>query len=267
MARRKKKVVDTPECRTLTEYANIAAVCSSPEIRGEYGAAWAGGTLADARRFAERGDLSGVAEIERRAAVILAPLAEMGEAVNWERSPVGAFPSVPDYLAGSPESMWQRQPIADERAEISVFLPHGGTAKIKAEGLKNYGATVAALLVALSRSYTVRARVYCGTAVRGVIFDLAAPLDLSEIGAALCQPCTFRQGTVGVLAARAHAAGFGNTPVAPWERDAAQTREVLRRYGATDKSVIITVEDVARLSAAEPDEAARYINGILEAVR
>lgn len=69
---------------------------------------------------------------------------------SWQASPVGAFPVVPEYLAGLPLSMRHRIPDENDRAPIRVFFESSVSAGVNENELVRRGAAVAALAQRMS---------------------------------------------------------------------------------------------------------------------
>lgn len=70
---------------------------------------------------------------------------------NWHLSPVGFFPSVPDYLSGNPENMWRIESDPSDSSPVKIWvniLPSGGCSR---DQLLNRGATLVALLMLLQK--------------------------------------------------------------------------------------------------------------------
>ena len=70
---------------------------------------------------------------------------------TWDRSPAGAFCSVPDVLAGLPTPMRRRVDTPDTHAPIHIYFVTTSSASVDAETLQRRGTTILALTMALSR--------------------------------------------------------------------------------------------------------------------
>ena len=69
----------------------------------------------------------------------------------WERSPAGAYCSVPDYVNGLPTSMRRMREIGDEHAPITILVMSSCSAGISAQTMQRRGTVILALVMALSR--------------------------------------------------------------------------------------------------------------------
>jgi hypothetical protein len=69
----------------------------------------------------------------------------------WEATPVGAYYSVPDVIAGRPRSMRRQIEEADDRQPITILVNTSSSAGIDAKTLEKRGVAILALVMALSR--------------------------------------------------------------------------------------------------------------------
>lgn len=69
----------------------------------------------------------------------------------WDRSPAGAFCSVPDVLAGLPTPMRRLVSTSSEVAPITIFADTGSSAGVGADTLRQRGIVILALVLALTR--------------------------------------------------------------------------------------------------------------------
>jgi hypothetical protein len=104
---------------------------------------------ADTLRLAEYGDTTLVAAAE-------AQLSKLDAAIEtprkiWERSPAGAFCSVPDVLAGLPTPMRRQRYEQDETNPITIYADTASSAGIPAHIFAERGITILALVMALAR--------------------------------------------------------------------------------------------------------------------
>lgn len=115
---------------------------------------WYGGEAKNATiRLSETGDTSLVSQAE----ILLDRLDTQIETPRkvWTRSPAGAFPCIPDVLAGLPTPMRRQREIPDERAPITILAATMSSAGISADILRQRGITILALVMALSRTRPV----------------------------------------------------------------------------------------------------------------
>ena len=114
------------------------------------GAAWYNNeSEADTLRMTEVGDTRLVPEAE----LLLSKLDSVIETprLAWERSPAGAFCSVPDVLAGLPTPMRRQVLVRDDRAPITIFVMTSSSGGVSSEVLSKRGVVILALVMALTR--------------------------------------------------------------------------------------------------------------------
>jgi hypothetical protein len=142
----------------ITKYPSVAAMVAdfvahtSGDCRGIRGAGptWFGGeTREDSIRLAQQGNTNLVPEAE-------ALLSELDVAIEtprrvWDRSPAGAYASVPDVLAGLPTPMRRQVYVADDRAPITILSCLTISAGVSTSIIRRRGITILALAMALSR--------------------------------------------------------------------------------------------------------------------
>jgi hypothetical protein len=71
--------------------------------------------------------------------------------MGWERSPAGAFCSVPDVIASLPTPMRRRTRVPDEHAPITIIVGTASSGGILSDVFKRRGITIVALVLALAR--------------------------------------------------------------------------------------------------------------------
>ncbi len=103
----------------------------------------------DTLRKLELGDTSLVPDAE----LLLSQLEDHIETPRrqWERNVAGAFPCVPDVIAGLPTPMRRMVIVPDDRAPITIFVDTGSSAAVSSEILKKRGIVILALVIALTR--------------------------------------------------------------------------------------------------------------------
>ena len=108
-----------------------------------------GGTYESAKQKAISGDDS----LVDRAESILDKIENAigGEAMNaWAPCVYGAYPVVPDYIAGSPTPMRNLLPVG-EVSPISVYVANGASSTVSAETILNRGIAILALCLKLQQ--------------------------------------------------------------------------------------------------------------------
>lgn len=118
---------------------------------------------------------------------------------TWKPSIAGAYPSVPAYLSGMPESMFTLTPSWREDSPIRVWLGVTSSASITSEQLLRRGVALAAFAMALSETRTVTLTPYILSSSVGhgrdayISWDLqTSPLVLSEVCASLADVAVIR---------------------------------------------------------------------------
>lgn len=141
--------------RRYTDYAEFLATArdSSGQAYRNMGDSWAGGTYTKCLDLGANGNDELVNEAEKLLEQIAA--VENGEAIReWTPSPVGAYPVVPDYLAGHPYSM-RAMLDTDNRAPISIYVCTTISAMLNAEQIMKRGTAILALVLQLQKTRSV----------------------------------------------------------------------------------------------------------------
>lgn len=234
---------------SIREFADAAR----PHDLG-YSAGWAGTTHEGAYQSCVNGDLEGVADAERLLESIHAKLETRLTVVS--PSPCGAYPIVPEYLAGRPDSMRRRVHALDESAPIRVFIDLTCSAKIDHKALTARGIAFLALAMLMARTRPVEmfAVVACtgSNHTAAVIRIPTAPLEIATVTG------LFARGAVRTLGygylARA-CGGGGNWLKNSVARSGDLTGyiKLLRRViGAADSDLVIGPAHYNDLSISDP---------------
>lgn len=177
-----------------SEFARASAVF---DWEHSPGADWAGGTRDDAVLHCTHGDTSRVAEAEEMIERLTLDIDIPRSA--WTPAPCGAYPIIPEYLAGRPDSMRRRIMTDTDTAPIRLYLDLVSSGGIDADVLLRRGVAFLALAMALSRVRPVTLSVVMPMATnsdRGgqivVIQINAAPLDIATACGALCDGAVTR---------------------------------------------------------------------------
>lgn len=144
----------------------------------------------DSIRLAISGDTSRVAAAEKLLSQINAEI-DVPER-PWIADCAGAYPVVPDFLAGMPDCMRRRDTVESDAAPVRIFHCIEGSMALSADQMMRRGCAVLALVMALSRVRPVELLVYCSlTDDRGNDSSVIAapinstPLDLATAAYAL----------------------------------------------------------------------------------
>jgi hypothetical protein len=107
--------------------------------------------------------LMGNDELAGRAAAMLSRLDDLHIEVPrpvWSPAMAGAFPSVPAFLAGEPESMLAMTDEASDVSPIRIYVSTTSSAGINASDLEKRGVTILALVMALVQIRPVELLLY-----------------------------------------------------------------------------------------------------------
>jgi len=191
---------------------------------------WTGATASEAYDACTIGDLECVPAAERMIDKISANV-ETTRSV-WEPAVAGAYPIIPDYLAGHPLNMRRRTHVANENAPLKIYLDLTSSAGVGSRDLVNRGIAFLALAMLLTRSRPVEMHVFTALGSRAgstrgsgiVSFPLpTAPLDLAIAGG------VFTKGIARTLGYEYLAKVLGTGPA--WLMGISPTNPVsLRKY-------------------------------------
>ncbi len=116
------------------------------------------------------------------------------EVMTWQPSPHGAYAVVPEYLANEPFNMRQKAREESVRAPITVWIELGLSMAFSTEQAEKRAAAIAALLMKLSETRAVEAKIICVSTVnrskeKFVQVDIdAKTFDATYITQALAMP-------------------------------------------------------------------------------
>lgn len=108
------------------------------------------------------------------------------ERMEWQPDVMGAYPMVPDYLMGIPESMRMRQPREFELAPIKIVMEVSVSSGLSHSQILRRGCAVAALAMRLSEERAVELHCCYGGRVNGINYVWMAKLDCSPISLNQC---------------------------------------------------------------------------------
>jgi len=212
----------------IRHYDSIAAIRKDWLAHGKAngygnGNAWYGETKDETVRRSLQGDTSLVARAETM-------LAELDTAVEtprrqWERSPAGAFCSVPDLLAGLPTPMRRQVYVPNDRAPLTLLVSTTCSGGISADVMQRRGIVILALTMALARIRPISLHVlatmdgYGGETVFTAQIN-TTPLDLAtacyaltSVGFARRITYELARGLNGFTGAWPKGYGYGNPKV------------------------------------------------------
>lgn len=150
---------------------------------------------------AKRNLLVGKLESVPKASALLDKLAEHSielEQTVWEPSVAGAFPLVPAFLSGQPETMLRPVPTATDRSPVRIYASVCCSGGVDAAGLEKRGVAILALCQKLGAVRPIELFVYAdmggpGHAFMPCIKVETSPLDLATATFALTSAGFLRQ--------------------------------------------------------------------------
>jgi hypothetical protein len=156
---------------------------------------WLGGTSRDdALAYSQNGRDSYVAPAQAMLDTLDITLPDSGRDL-WHDSIAGAYPNVPNHIAGFPDDMRRRSRESDETAPLVILVCLTSSAGIAAKTLTNRGIAILALTMAASIARPVQlitlamqddARTNDPLGSCHLVHIPSAPLSLAEAGFALC---------------------------------------------------------------------------------
>lgn len=190
----------------IIRYPSIAALADDGERReilNRWGYLPVGGeTAEDTLRYARQGNAAIVPAAERLIDRLTAICGT--ERISWQPDVCGAYPIVPEFLAGVPECMRRRVSVPDERAPINIHVSVSASAGVSAEQIEARGAAILALVLLLSRDRPISLNVLeIGRREDGADSVLSVPinttpLDVATAAWALSSAAFFRRLILGV---------------------------------------------------------------------
>lgn len=175
--------------QSMADFAKACRLMPREMITGSK--KWSGETPEESLELAETGDTSRVADAEKLVSKLEAHI-EINHP-SWTTDMVGAFPSVPDYVAGIPENMRRLMDAPSESTPIRIFACTTSSAGMSWEALAKRGTSILAATMGLSQCRPVE--LWTCTSLHGNDSDgvsnimvriNAAPLRMSEACHALC---------------------------------------------------------------------------------
>lgn len=236
---------------SIREFADAAR----PHDLG-YSAGWAGTTHEGAYQSCVNGDLDGVADAERLLESIHAKLETRLTVVS--PSPCGAYPIVPEYLAGRPDSMRRRIHTTDESAPIKVFIDLTCSAAVDHKDLTKRGIAFLALAMLMARTRPVEmyAVVACTGAnhTAAVIRIPTAPLEIATVTGLFARGAVRTLG-YGYLTRACGGGGEWLKRAVPRSGNLTVYIKLLRRViGAADSDLVIGPAHATDRSISHPVE-------------
>jgi hypothetical protein len=166
--------------------------------RGSDSDGWWGEDLKAALKHARLGDATLVPEAEKLVEQFMLDAPEVTRNC-WQPSPCGAYPIVPEALAGIPTSMRRQNQVADDRAPIRIIVDLTVSAGIDHETIRERGAVLLAFVMMASKTRQLSLEVITGLDCNDASGALAVvpintqPLDLAGACNALTSTAFFRR--------------------------------------------------------------------------
>lgn len=254
-----------------TDYASVDAFLSdvrqyaSPHCRVEF----AGDTWDGATSKARDGDLSAVADAEAIMDAIDHQIDIAGLRPQWGDSVVGAYPNVPAYLAGAPESMRARVMERSPLGPIRIFYSPVCSAIIGHADAHKRGLAVLSLVMALQRIRPVQVIIFTAYGIHDhTIAIRTEPMVLAE--AAHCLTATSFYRALSYQLAKYYGWDGG---WAQWYLDCENSEEAIekairRQVGANEDDLVVPPMAIMHGAHEEMiNTPAAWINRIMDKYR
>lgn len=223
-------------------------------------------TLQESARLSQYGDESLVRQSEELLNQLMDVTTEI-QANRWTPNPYGAYPVVPEYLAGTPNCMRHLTMVDADLPPTTVYVCLGASAAIRHEALIKRGVAILALVMKLQAIRPIELVVMSGDYSLGtavVIKINTKPLDLATACFALADPSFLRVVTFSVLAEMQNNKYIGAVvPVSVWKEllDIQETDLVIPGVVSEHEDPIIDPvkwinEQLARFQHGEVEEYA-----------
>lgn len=130
---------------------------------------------------------------------------------TWNPDVCGAYPLVPEFLAGLPECMNRRIMVASDRAPVTLWVCVTSSGGIDADKCEARGIAIMALAMALSQTRAVSVRIFSGLSGQErnhlVSVELPQPFSLAQAAFILSSQAFSRGLTYGFLSNASGAGG------------------------------------------------------------
>lgn len=166
-----------------SEYLQAARE-NAKNVSADRDAYWQGGTYAECLGKAFNGDDSMVADAERIMTQIEA-IADETVRREWVSSPCGAYPVVPEAIAGFPTPMRQLSHVASEYAPVSVYVNTVMSGGISHAQIMRRGAAILALVLKLQETRPVNLFVTIEVQVKRTNLRMVIPIDSQPFSVAV----------------------------------------------------------------------------------
>jgi hypothetical protein len=165
---------------------------------------WSGDqTYSEARVNLFKGDAKAIRVSEKLLEKLEADGIELAGA-RWSNARVGAFPCVPAFIAGSPDSMYAMEDSPSDVAPVKIFMDLAVSGGFGADVMAARGTAVLALARKLQAVRPVEIWVFAsmygedkndgtGECSIPVVKLDTSPMDLATVGYALANPAFFRK--------------------------------------------------------------------------
>lgn len=158
-----------------------------------YGDAWCGGlSRAQTVEFTRKGDDSNVPKAESLLEKLQANVETPRR--RWKRNVAGAFPCVPEYLIGVPDSMRYLKPERDASNPIAVYASIMAPAFEDAERMMTRGIAILSLVLKLQAVRPISLYAVCPWTQTTLIIEIPTkPLSIAHAAFCLSHPAFFRR--------------------------------------------------------------------------
>ena len=193
----------------------------------------------------------------------------------WQRDVVGAYPSVPDFLANDPECMWKREPTSDDNSPIKIWVDLVTSGGIDSNIIERRGACISALILNLTaRNRAVElwsmSNMDGDDGITNVCIKLPSnPIDISVISYITSSAGFMRTLLFGFGYKHNGFSGAWGKALATgtWEQRTASCRKVLLKGLASDSDIVIpAIHYVDRHKFATDDQCVEWVNTMVASV-
>lgn len=193
----------------------------------------------------------------------------------WQRDVVGAYPSVPDFLANDPECMWRREPTENDNSPIKIWVDLVTSGGIDSHIIERRGACISALILNLTaRNRAVElwsmTNMHGRDGITNICIKLPSnPIDISVISY-ITSSAGFQRNLLFGFGYK-HSGfdgGWGNALAkGTWEARSASCRKVLLKGLASDVDIVIpAIHYVDRHKFATDDQCIAWVNAMVASV-
>ena len=229
---------------------------------------WAGGSFADTVNVCKLGDLAAVNEAEKLADMICDSVDVSGLVPSWRLDVSGAFACVPEYLAGSPECMYNQCPVQSTASPLDMAICITVSWKMDQAEMRRRGVCLLAAAMAINRVRPVNLWLYSNAYFERPLVRLSSRFDVSEVCAALTRPAVSRHLFVGysynALISACHPKWCYGVPLLEWDQETAKRKLV--ELGGLSHDCLVLTNKIGEWANMERAAFVEELNGMIRNV-